>query len=65
MELDEIIKELNSTYEVFKNSLGLDSLPPLSLSITTDGKLKVGQDLPKCMKLFLSERLCKNLGLIM
>lgn len=29
---------------------------------TSDGKLKVGQNLPKFIKLFLSERLCKNLG---
>ena len=62
-DLDAIVKDLVSLYNKFKTALVLDGLPSLSLSVTTNGKLKVGQDLPQCIKLHLSERLCRNLGI--
>ena len=65
-DLSAIVKDLNSLHDKLIKNLKLDGddgLQPLSLSVTTDGKLKVGQDLPACIKLYLSERLCKNLGI--
>ena len=61
--MNAIVKDLNSLHNNFIKDLKLEGFPSLSLSVTTDGKLEVSQDLPTCIELFLADRIRKNLGL--
>ena len=65
LDLNEIVDNLNKLYKRLIITVGYlpSEFPAPNLSVTTNGKLKIENDLPKCVKIFMSDRLRKKLGI--